>query len=82
MKQICVRPAGVLEFASKMNVQLSLGLRARCTLRYCRTTVGQTIQLLWERTDFDSTVRQCLVSDENGGDFLLACDDFGRMFDH
>ena len=35
------------------------------TLRYCRRTVGQHIQLLWEQTDFDFTVGQCLESGEN-----------------
>ena len=33
--------------------------------RHCPTTVGQNIHLLWKQTDFDFTVRQSLVSDEN-----------------
>ena len=37
----------------------------RSATRPCRTTVGQNIQSLWEQTDFDFTVEQCLVSDEN-----------------
>ena len=31
----------------------------------CRKTVGQTLQLLWEQTDFDFTAGRCLASDEN-----------------
>ena len=31
------------------------------SLRHCPTTVGQNIQLLGEKTDFDVTVEQCLI---------------------
>ena len=40
-------------------------LRTCPTIRHCRTTVGQNVQLLWKQTDFDSAVGRCLVSDEN-----------------
>ena len=33
--------------------------------KHCRTTVGPNIQLLWKQTDFDFTVRQCLIPAEN-----------------
>ena len=38
----------------------SIALLPRFTIRHCRTTVGQNIHLLFERTDFDFTVEKCL----------------------
>ena len=35
------------------------------SIRHCRRTAGQNTQLLLKQTNFDFTVRQCLVSDEN-----------------
>ena len=43
---------------------LSLSRGPDRLIRHCRRTVWSD-QLLWEQTDFDFTVRQCLVPDEN-----------------
>ena len=40
-------------------------LKAQSTIEDCCTRVGRNIQLLSEQTDFDFTVGQCVVSDEN-----------------
>ena len=40
-------------------------LSPRYTIKHCRGTLRQNIQLLWKQTDFDFTIGQCLVSDEN-----------------
>ena len=47
-----------------VHLSLSLSRSPDRLIRHCRRTVWSD-QLLWEQTDFDFTVRQCLVPDEN-----------------
>ena len=55
----------VVYMSSKTIRLFSSRLKPRSAIRHCLTTVGQNIHLLWEQTDSDFTVGQCLVSDEN-----------------
>ena len=42
-----------------------------CSIRHCHSTVGKkNVQLLREQTDFDFTVRQCLVSRKNNAYYV------------
>lgn len=44
--------------------------RPQSAIGNCHYTVGQKIQLLWEKTDFDFTVRECPVPDEDSADYI------------
>ena len=53
-------------------IWLDVRVKARSIIRYCPTTVGHNIQLLWEKTDLDYAVGQCLLSDGNSAHHILS----------